>query len=188
MIRIGLLSDTHGYLDPRVFHFFADVDEIWHAGDFGSLEVSEQLAEFRPLKGVYGNIDGPEIRHTHPLDQRFECGGMDVWMTHIGGHPGRYDRRVRPLLDQRPPDLFICGHSHILRVERDKKRNLLHLNPGAAGNQGFHVMKTMMLLTIAEGRVQRLQAVELGQRGQRSPQELMDSHDENLSEDYDNAP
>ena len=166
MAKVGLLSDTHGYLDPQVFTFFADVEEIWHAGDFGSVDVSTQLSDFRPLRGVYGNIDDSAIRDVHPLDQRFEFHGLRVWMTHIGGNPGRYDRRVQRLLDGDVPDLFICGHSHVLRYERDKKRGLMHLNPGAAGNQGFHILKTMMLLEIAEGKLQRLHAVELGPRGQ----------------------
>ena len=164
---IGLMADTHGYLDPRVFKYFSDVDEIWHAGDFGALEISEQLRNFKPLRGVYGNIDGPEIRTIHPLDERFEYGGMDVWMTHIGGYPGRYDRRVDKLIKQDPPDLFISAHSHILRVKPDKSLGLTHLNPGAAGNEGFHVQKTMMLLTIEDGKLKRLQAVDLGERGSR---------------------
>jgi len=169
MPRIGLLADTHGELDPRVFKFFADVDEIWHAGDFGAIEVSQQLSDFKPLRGVYGNIDGPEIRDLHPCDLRFDCAGLDVWITHIGGYPGHYDRRVRERLRQHPPGLFIAGHSHILRVERDKKLGLLHLNPGAVGNQGFHTLKTMLLLEISAGRVSRLQAVELGPRGKARP-------------------
>ena len=167
MKKIGLLADTHGYYDPRIEHFFAECDELWHAGDFGTLEVAQRLADFKPLRGVYGNVDGPEIRDQYPLDERFDCDGVDVWMTHIGGYPGRYDRRVRDPIRENPPDLFICGHSHILKVKPDKKLGLLHLNPGAAGNHGFHLVKTMMLLQIDAGEVKKLQAVDLGPRGTR---------------------
>lgn len=162
--KIGLLSDTHSFFDERIYKFFDDVDEIWHAGDFGHLKVSTALAEFKPLRGVFGNIDGPEIRDLHPLDQRFHYAGIDVWMTHIGGYPGRYDRRVRQQISHSPPDLFICGHSHILRVQKDPQLGLLHLNPGAAGRQGFHTQRTMMLLHIQDAKIARLQAVELGAR------------------------
>ncbi len=168
MKTIGLISDTHGYFDPRIPELFAGCDEIWHAGDFGSLDVSSALAALKPLRGVYGNIDGPELRAEHPLDQRFTCAGLDVWMTHIGGYPGHYEKRVRLELIATPPGLLICGHSHILRVKPDKQLGLLHLNPGAAGHQGFHKLRTMMLLTIADGQVARLQAVDLGPRGRRS--------------------
>lgn len=165
MRRIGLLSDTHGYLDPQVFEIFRDCDEIWHAGDFGTIELALELGDFKPLRGVFGNVDDQAIRQLHPLDQRFMCEQMDVWMTHIGGYPSKYDRRVRPLIRQNPPGLFICGHSHILRAQRDKKlNNMLHLNPGAAGRQGFHQMRTMLRLEINGNRVTKLQAVELGKR------------------------
>ena len=165
MKTIGLLSDTHGYFDEQIYKFFADVDEVWHAGDFGAVEVSQKLSEFKPLRGVFGNIDCQEIRHLHPLDARFQCEGLDVLLTHIGGYPGRYHPRIRKLIDQDAPGLLICGHSHILRVERDKRRGLLHLNPGAAGNQGEHLVKTMMLLQISGGKVSKLHAVDLGPRG-----------------------
>ena len=168
MIRIGIMSDTHGYLDERVYKFFDGVDEIWHAGDFGSVEVSDKLAAFKPLKGVYGNIDDQAIRCLHPQDQRFECDGMDVYMTHIGGYPGRYNPRARRLIDADVPDLFICGHSHVLKVQKDKKRGLLHLNPGAVGNQGFHHIKTMMIVQISNGKIDKLQGVDLGPRGKRT--------------------
>ena len=165
MKTIGIMSDTHGDFDDRIFKFFSDVDEIWHAGDFGSLEVSEAVSDFKPTRGVYGNIDGPEIRQLHPLDQRFECEGLSVYMTHIGGYPGRYNSRARKVIDECHPGLFICGHSHILKVQKDKKRGLLHLNPGAVGNQGFHLVKTMMIVRIADGEVKKLHAVDLGARG-----------------------
>ncbi len=167
MQRIGLISDTHGFLDPAVFEYFSECDQIWHAGDFGPVEVSEQLSEFKPLRGVYGNIDDGAIRALHPEHDRFECEGVDVWMTHIGGYPGKYDRRVASKIRQQPPDLFICGHSHILRVMRDKRLgNMLHFNPGAAGRHGFHAMRTLLRFEVADGKVGRLQAIELGPRSQ----------------------
>ena len=165
MKKIGIMSDTHGHFDERIYKFFSDVDEVWHAGDFGSLEVSEKIARFKPHRGVYGNIDGQEIRHIYPRDQRIDCEGLSVLMTHIGGYPRRYDRRVRALIEADPPGLFICGHSHILKVEKDKQHGLLHLNPGAVGNQGFHIVKTMMIAQIADGEVRKLHAVDLGPRG-----------------------
>ena len=161
MPKIGLISDTHAFLDAQVFELFVDVEQIWHAGDFGTLEVSQELGAFKLLRGVYGNIDGPEIREIHPLHQRFTYHGVDVWMTHIGGYPGRYDRRVRDEIRKSPPDLFICGHSHILRVQKDDKLGLVHLNPGAAGKQGFHRERTVMVLTIEDGQIKRVQAGHL---------------------------
>ena len=165
MKRIGLLSDTHGYLDPKVFALFGECDEVWHAGDFGP-DVIEQLQPFKPLKGVYGNIDGANIRCQFPLDARFICEGLDVWITHIGGYPGRYETRVRELLQQNPPGLFICGHSHILKVMPDKKLNLLYINPGAAGKSGFHIMRTIVRFGIEQGVVKNLEVVELGKRNE----------------------
>jgi len=170
MKKIGLLSDTHGYFDPRIPELFCDCEEIWHAGDFGSLAVSEQLANEKPLRGVYGNIDGPEIRDAHPLDQRFECEGLDVWITHIGGYPGKYESRVFRSIRTSPPGLFISGHSHLLRVKPDKRLGLLHLNPGAAGNQGVHVIRTMMVFEVANGKIENLKAVDLGPRGKMTVQ------------------
>ena len=165
MQHIGLLSDTHGYLDPAVFEYFENCDQIWHAGDFGSASVSEELSNFKPLRGVYGNIDDARIQQLHPLHDHFECEGVEVWMTHIGGYPSKYDRRVNKKIHEIRPDLFICGHSHILRVMRDKKlNNMLHFNPGAAGRHGFHVTRTMLRFDIANGKVSKLQAIELGSR------------------------
>ena len=136
MTRVGLLSDTHSFLDEKVFQYFAECDEVWHAGDFGSLETLQKLQAFKPLRGVYGNIDGHEIRIEMPLDLRFECDGVPVFMTHIGGYPGRYEPRVRKILQEQPPvnGLFISGHSHILKVIPDKTLGFLHINPGACGN------------------------------------------------------
>ena len=169
MQRIGLISDTHGFLDPAVFDYFAECDQIWHAGDFGAAELSCQLSNFKPLRGVFGNIDGSDIRHLHPEHDRFVCEGVDVWMTHIGGYPGRYDRTIRNQIRDRPPDLFICGHSHILRVMRDKQLgNMLHFNPGAAGRHGFHVMRTLLRFEVSQGQVGKLQAIELGPRSART--------------------
>jgi len=168
MQRIGLLSDTQGYLDDDILDYFSECDQIWHAGDFGTLEVSQRLSDFKPLRGVYGNVDDASIRSLHPLHDRFDCEGVDVWMTHIGGYPGRYDRAVSKKIRENPPDLFICGHSHILRVMRDRKLGqMLHFNPGAAGRHGFHVMRTMLRFEIDAGKVGKLQAIELGPRSNR---------------------
>lgn len=165
MKKIGLISDTHSHLEEKVFEHFADCDEIWHAGDIGTLELADRLAAFKPFKAVYGNIDGSPIRQEYPLDLRFDCEGMDVWMTHIGGYPGRYSQRVRELMKVDPPDLFICGHSHILKVMPDKKYKLLHINPGAAGVHGFHQVKTIIRFAIDRGQVKDLEVVEMGRRG-----------------------
>ncbi|MEZ5103236.1 MAG: metallophosphoesterase family protein [Draconibacterium sp.] len=148
MKRIGLLSDTHGFLHPRLFPFFEKVDEIWHAGDFGNIETADELTAFKPLKGVYGNIDDHKLRAVYPLHQRFNCEEVDVWITHIGGYPGRYERYVKPDIYRNPPDLFVSGHSHILKVIFDKKLGFLHMNPGAAGNKGFHKVLTAMRFVI----------------------------------------
>ncbi|WP_207431082.1 metallophosphoesterase family protein [Sabulibacter ruber] len=164
-MKIGLLSDTHGYMDDRILTLLQGSDEIWHAGDFGTAEVSERLAEVAPIRGVFGNIDGSDVKALHPKTLRFNCEGLDVLMTHIGGYPGKYAPEVRALIKENPPGLFICGHSHILKVMHDARHgNLLHLNPGAAGRHGFHRVRTMMRFEILEGKVQHLQAIELGKR------------------------
>ncbi len=164
MKKILLLSDTHGYLDDRIKHYAEQANEIWHAGDIGTTQVSDALAEIKPLRAVYGNIDGTELRKEFPLDNRFELEGMDVWMTHIGGYPGKYNPRIKEEITQNPPDLFITGHSHILKVMPDKKLNLLHMNPGAAGKHGFHKMRTMLRFEIENGKTQNLEVIELGVR------------------------
>lgn len=161
MKRIGLLSDTHGFLHPRIFSFFEKVDEIWHAGDFGNLETADQLSAFKPLKGVYGNIDDHKLRAVYPLHQRFLCEEVDVWMTHIGGYPGKYERSVKPEIFQNPPDLFISGHSHILKVIFDKKLNFLHINPGAAGNKGLHKVLTAIRFVIDGKDIRDLEIWEM---------------------------
>jgi putative phosphoesterase len=163
MKTIGLISDTHGFLDDAVFKHFADCDEIWHAGDFGP-DVAERLAAFKPLKGVYGNIDDKEIRTVYPEHLRFNCEKVDVWMTHIGGYPGRYSPHVKPEIYTKPPMLFISGHSHILKVMYDKKINCLHINPGAAGNSGWHRIKTLIRFCISEEKIHTLAAIEIGNR------------------------
>ncbi|MDB5135084.1 MAG: metallophosphoesterase family protein [Mucilaginibacter sp.] len=161
MTRIGLLSDTHGYLDDAVFKHFENCDEIWHAGDFGTIELADKLAAFKPLRGVYGNIDGKELRLDYPEHLRFKCEEVDVWMTHIGGYPGNYNPSIRQEIYTNPPKLFICGHSHILKVIYDKKISCLHLNPGAAGKQGWHKIRTMLRFCISEEKIHTLEAIEL---------------------------
>jgi putative phosphoesterase len=164
MTRIGLISDTHSFLDDAVFKHFEQCDEIWHAGDFGNIELADKLAAFKPLRGVYGNIDGKEIRQTYPENLRFKCEDVDVWMTHIGGYPDRYDLRIREEIYANPPQLFISGHSHILKVIYDKKINCLHLNSGAAGKQGWQKVRTLMRFSIDGNKIQELQVIELGSK------------------------
>ncbi len=171
-MQVGLISDTHSYLDPVVFKAFDDCDEVWHAGDFGALDVAEQLEKFKPFRGVYGNIDDGPIRDKYPLDLRFQCEGVDVWMTHIAGYPGRYEKRARRMLDEPPiPQVLIYGHSHILRVDTDKKRNDLKcINPGAAGHHGFHLVRTLIKCEFIDGEVRNMRVIELGPRGRRPNQ------------------
>jgi uncharacterized protein len=164
MKTIGLISDTHSYLDDAVFKHFDKCDEIWHAGDFGTLELADQLAAFKPLRGVYGNIDAKDIRMSYPEHLRFKCEEMDVWMTHIGGYPGKYNPRIKDELYKNPPKIFIAGHSHILKVMYDKKIGTLHLNPGAAGKQGWHKMRSLLRFCISEEKIHTLEAIELGIR------------------------
>lgn len=165
MTRIGLISDTHSHVDDSVFKYFEECDEIWHAGDIGNIELADQLEAFKPFKAVYGNIDGGELRVRYPLDLRFRCEDVDVWITHIGGYPNRYNRRIREDIRKNPPKLFITGHSHILKVMPDPKLQLLHINPGAAGNHGFHKVKTIVRFTIDGKDIKDLEVVELGKRG-----------------------
>lgn len=164
MTRIGLISDTHGFLDDSVFKYFEQSDEIWHAGDFGDISVAEKLSSFKPLRGVYGNIDGKDIRALYPEHLRFSCEEVKVWMTHIGGYPGKYAPQVKPHIYQDPPGLFICGHSHILKVMFDKKISCLHLNPGAAGKYGWHKVCTLLRFCISEQKIHNLEAIELTKR------------------------
>lgn len=165
-MRIGLISDTHGYLDPLVYKYFEECDEVWHAGDIGTAAVLDELKAFKPTRAVYGNIDGRDIRIDCPEVLKFEVDGLKVLMLHIGGYPGRYSPLARTLIDEYKPGLFICGHSHILKVMPDMKRpGLLHMNPGAAGIHGFHKVKTLLRFTVAEGKISEVQAIELGKRG-----------------------
>lgn len=162
MIRIGLISDTHSYLDPKVKKYFKEVDEIWHIGDVGNVEVIHELTKIKPVRGVYGNIDGQDIRKIFPKHAKFTCEEVTVWLTHIGGYPGRYAKEVRERIRFAPPQLFISGHSHILKVMYDKKLNLLHINPGAAGKSGFHKVKTLVRFTIDKKEIKDLEVIELG--------------------------
>lgn len=164
MMKIGLISDTHSYLDDAVFKHFDKCDEIWHVGDFGSLELADQLSSFKPLRGVYGNIDGSDLRSVYPEKLRFNCEEMSVFMTHIGGYPGKYDVRIREEIYNNPPSIFISGHSHILKVIYDKKIGSLHLNPGAAGKHGWHKVRTLLRFNISEKKIHDLEVIELGNR------------------------
>ncbi len=165
MKRIGLLSDTHSYLDPKIFEYFKDCDEIWHAGDFGNASLSQELSNFKPLKGVYGNIDGTDVKNHHPVSRFFLCEEVKVLMIHIGGSPGKYYPDASKLISHHKPDLFICGHSHILKVMHDDKNKMLYMNPGAAGREGFHKMRTILRFQISGKKIENLEAIELGIRG-----------------------
>jgi uncharacterized protein len=166
-MRIGLLSDTHGFLDDALITSFRDCDEIWHAGDFGTSEVLDQLELIKPVRAVFGNIDGPEIRSRMPEDLEWFSGNLLVYTTHIGGYPGRYDPRARRELERRKPDVFICGHSHTARVIRDEKLELLHINPGASGHAGWHNERTAMRFDISSGKIANLSLLALGKRGRK---------------------
>lgn len=159
-MKIGLLSDTHGWLDPKLSDFFKDCDEVWHCGDIGDVRVSDELAAQFKFRAVYGNIDGGVLRQIYPEVLLFECEGVKVLMTHIGGYPGHYDQRVREVLDLEKPRLFVCGHSHIVRVMHDKKRECLHINPGAAGRYGFHQVRTAVRFVIEHGNIKDLELAE----------------------------
>lgn len=164
MTKILLLSDTHGHMDETILKYARQADEIWHAGDIGNLDVTDQLKKIRPLRGVYGNIDDHVIQKEFPEHNRFLCEEVDVWMTHIGGYPNKYNVRIREEIKQNPPKLFICGHSHILKVMSDKKLNLLHMNPGACGKYGFHHVRTMLRFVIDRDKISDLEVIELEKR------------------------
>jgi len=164
MTKIGLLSDTHGYLDEAVFRHFEQCDEIWHAGDFGSVAVVEQLQSFKPLRGVWGNIDGADIRIQFPEKAIFTCEEVSVFMTHIGGYPGRYHPGIKAELSADPPQLFISGHSHILKIIFDEKLKCLHMNPGAAGKQGWHKVRTLIRFEIDGKLMRHCEVIELGKK------------------------
>lgn len=160
MKKILLLSDTHSYIDKDILKYVKQVDEVWHAGDIGDLKVTDAIKALKPLKGVYGNIDGAEVRVEFPEHNRFMCENVDVWITHIGGYPKAYNVRVRDDIRANPPRLFICGHSHILKVMPDSKLNLLHMNPGAVGKHGFHKVRTMLRFTIDGKKIDNLEVIE----------------------------
>lgn len=164
MKKIGLISDTHSHLDPLVFKHFETCDEIWHAGDAGSITLLDELSAFKPLRAVYGNIDDHRIRAAYPEHLRFQLEGVNIWMTHIGGRPGNYATPVRSELKSNAPNLFICGHSHICMVKFDSDKNMLYMNPGAAGVHGFHKVRTLLRFDLEEGKVKNLDLIELGPR------------------------
>jgi putative phosphoesterase len=164
MFHIGLISDTHSYLDNSVFNYFENCDQIWHAGDFGDNSIAEKLASFKPLKGVYGNIDGNEIRKSFPENLVFMCEDVKVMIRHIGGYPPKYNPETKKLLLLHQPKLFISGHSHILKVMYDEKLNCLHMNPGAAGKQGWHKIRTLIRFVINGNDIKNCEVIELGKR------------------------
>lgn len=165
MKKIGLLSDTHGYWDDKFETYFETCDEIWHAGDIGSLELANRFEAMKPFRAVYGNIDDYKTRITYPQTLRFTLEKVEVLMTHIGGYPGRYDPSIRAQLQARPPKLFIAGHSHILKVLYDKNLDCLHMNPGAAGKYGFHRVRTLLRFLLDEGDIRDLEVIEIGKQG-----------------------
>jgi len=159
--KILLLSDTHGYIDEKILNYCKNADEVWHAGDIGNHEVTDKIKEVSVLRAVYGNIDDKNIRNEFPLDQKFTIEGVSVWITHIGGYPYRYNPRVKESILLRPPKLFISGHSHILKVQYDKKLKLLHMNPGAAGKHGFHKVRTLLRFEIENTEIKNLEIIEM---------------------------
>jgi uncharacterized protein len=165
MKRIGLISDTHSYLDDKVFGHFKDVDEIWHGGDFGNAAIADALKAFKPLRGVYGNIDGYDISSEFPEELIFMCEQVKVFIKHIGGYPGRYEPGVKNTILKEKPQLFISGHSHILKIMYDDKLQCLHINPGAAGLQGWHKVKTLVRFVIDGNQIKNCEVIELGKRG-----------------------
>lgn len=164
MVRIGLLSDTHGYLPPQVHTHFAQVDEVWHAGDIGTIEVADELEKFKPLRIITGNIDGHELRIRYPENLFFSIENVPVFMTHIGGYPPRYNSDSKPLIEKYKPHLFICGHSHILKVMPDINYNLLHINPGACGKHGWHKVSTLVRFDVDNDRIKNLEIIELNKK------------------------
>ena len=161
MTKIGVISDTHGIFDDKLIDFLMPCDEIWHAGDIGSIRLLQQLENFKPLKAVYGNIDDNKVRQCIPEINRFKCEDKDIMITHIGGYPGRYETKISGMFEAYPPDIFICGHSHILKVQFDKKYNLMHINPGAAGKSGFHRYRTAIRFQINGTDLKELEVLEI---------------------------
>lgn len=168
-MRIGLISDTHSYLHPHVKQHFGACDEIWHAGDVGDIRLLNELRQLHPVRGVYGNIDGREIRNEFSENLQFECEGVRVFMTHIGGYPPKYNKRTLPMVREYKPDLFIAGHSHILKIMHDPSdKSILHINPGAAGRVGFHKVSTLVRFTLAEGKISDMQVIELARHPEQT--------------------
>lgn len=161
MKKILLLSDTHSYIDDTIIKYVLQADEVWHAGDIGDLNVTDTIKKLKPLQAVYGNIDNAKARTEFPLHNRFMCESVDVWITHIGGYPGRYNPTLREEIKKNPPKLFISGHSHILKVMNDKKLGLLHMNPGAIGTHGFHKVRTMLRFEIDGDKIKNLEVIEI---------------------------
>lgn len=164
MKKILLLSDTHSFIDEQILKFVKQADEVWHAGDIGNLQVTDCIKELKPLRAVFGNIDNKDARAEFPLDQRFEIENFNIWMTHIGGYPNKYNLRIREEITKNSPNIFISGHSHILKVQYDKKLDLLHLNPGAAGKHGFHKIRTMLRFELHRKEIKNLEIIELAKR------------------------
>jgi putative phosphoesterase len=160
MKKILLISDTHSYIDKKIIQYAKESDEVWHAGDIGDIKVADELEKVSRLRAVYGNIDNSNIRTEYPESLRFKCEGVKIWITHIGGYPKRYYHKIKEEININPPDIFICGHSHILKVINDKKLNLLHINPGAIGNEGFHKVRTMVRFEISESKIKNLEVIE----------------------------
>ena len=165
-MKILLMSDTHNYMDDKILKYVAQADEVWHAGDIGNLHIADTIREKRPLRAVYGNIDGTEVRKEFPLEQHFDIDGYQIYMIHIGGYPKRYAKGIKEKIKMKKPDLFISGHSHILKVMNDHDLGLLHMNPGAIGKQGFHQKRTMLRFEIDSNSIKNLEVVDLGKRGQ----------------------
>ncbi|TAH23802.1 MAG: metallophosphoesterase [Cytophagales bacterium] len=162
-MKIGLISDTHSYLDPKIFQHFQDCDEIWHSGDFGNIELIEELESFKPLKGVYGNIDDQKIRAKYKEHLIFSVEGIKIYITHIGGYPNKYNPKAKAIIEKEMPQIFICGHSHILKIMTDKKyNNMLYINPGAAGLHGFHTIQTIVTFEINQQKISAMKVIEIG--------------------------
>lgn len=170
-MKIGLLSDTHSRLEQGIFDHFADCDQIWHAGDIGNIETADTLEAFKPFRAVHGNIDGHDLRIRYPKELSFVCGGISIYMVHIGGYPGKYPAWLKKKLAYLRPTLFICGHSHILKVMYDKEINTLHINPGACGTHGWHQFKTLIRFSIINKQIKNLEVIELGKRGTIMPED-----------------
>jgi uncharacterized protein len=164
MTKILLLSDTHGHIDDVILKYLHMADEVWHAGDIGNLLVTDSIKKIKPLRAVFGNIDGQDARKEYPLVQNFMCEKMRICITHIAGYPNKYNAFAKKIILENKPNIFICGHSHILKVQYDKNLNVLHLNPGAAGKSGFHTVRTMLRFEINQDKIQNMEVIELGKR------------------------